>query len=170
MSPHPNVVTRGWSLEAKVAYYSDPPNEIGCRLWRGSFGGEGYGLICGRGGKTVSVHRLAWEITNGPIPRGMCVCHRCDTPACIEISHLFLGTINENIADMDRKRRRAPPPRLRGKRVGTAKLTEAQVLAIRAMPRSQRYIGVQFGISQCQVSKIKNRKKWEHLPEQGAVK
>jgi hypothetical protein len=50
-------------------------------------------------GKRVAVHRLAWEFSNGEIPQGMFVCHRCDNPKCFEVSHLFLGTAADNMAD-----------------------------------------------------------------------
>lgn len=52
-------------------------------------------------------HRLAWIKAHGPIPKGMFVCHRCDTPACRNVEHLFLGTHAGNMADMVRKGRQA---------------------------------------------------------------
>lgn len=49
--------------------------------------------------------RYVWEQANGPIPHGLHVCHHCDTPRCIRLSHLFLGTPLENMQDKMRKGR-----------------------------------------------------------------
>jgi hypothetical protein len=79
-------------------------DQNGCWLWTGAFHTDGYGQIR-LNGKTLRVHRLAWEEVNGPIPEGMAVCHTCDIPGCCNPAHLFLGTQRENIADMRAKGR-----------------------------------------------------------------
>lgn len=48
-----------------------------------------------------------WELSKGPIPEGMCVCHHCDNEKCIDINHLFLGTHTDNMTDKWMKRRGA---------------------------------------------------------------
>lgn len=81
----------------------------GCWVWLGRLNDDGYGNISvrvSRGTKrTTKVHRLAWELANGPIPDGLCVCHRCDNPSCVRPDHLFLGTHDENMRDMRKKGR-----------------------------------------------------------------
>lgn len=50
-------------------------------------------------------HRVAWELTYGPIPNGLRVLHTCDNPRCVNPGHLMLGTQSDNIADSMRKGR-----------------------------------------------------------------
>ena len=75
----------------------------GCWLWQG-YTQKGYGRIS-VGNKNKRVHRVYWEILNGPILNDLFVCHHCDVPCCVNPTHLFLGTQKENIQDMVRKGR-----------------------------------------------------------------
>lgn len=81
----------------------------GCWLWRGSKDGGGYGTLSTiRGFAPAKAHRVSWEMRNGPIPEGAYVCHRCDTPACVNPDHLFLGTQQQNMRDCAAKGRVNP--------------------------------------------------------------
>lgn len=79
----------------------------GCWTWTGSKSRHGYGqLRTGRGkGRLELAPRISWRLANGPIPDGLCVLHKCDNPPCVRPSHLKLGTMADNSADMVRKGR-----------------------------------------------------------------
>ena len=76
----------------------------GCRLWFGAGEQDGYGVIYYEG-RTQNAHRVAWQLAHGAIPEGLQVLHECDTPACINVKHLFLGTAADNMADKMKKGR-----------------------------------------------------------------
>lgn len=86
------------------AKYEPEPN-TGCWLWVACLNEHGYGVFqIGHGTRLAT--RVAWELHHGSsIPTGMCVLHRCDTPACVNPAHLFLGTRLDNARDRDAKGR-----------------------------------------------------------------
>jgi HNH endonuclease len=127
----------------------------------------GYGRVpFKRKGKTKSVvaHRISWQAANGKIPDGMIICHKCDTPSCVNPGHLFIGTDADNVADMLRKGRARPP---RGEANGNSKLTAAKVLCIRTRASSGEAhwrIAADYGVSRALVSCVVRRDIWAWLP------
>ena len=126
-----------------------------CVEWEGAKC-RGYGRV----GKSQYAHRAAWERANGNIPKGICVLHKCDNPACVNVDHLFLGTHADNMADMVKKGR---SPRSNGEKDGNSKLTEDQVRAIRTDNRLHRKIAAEYGVTRANISYIKRRNTWRHL-------
>jgi DNA-binding CsgD family transcriptional regulator len=133
----------------------------GCWLWTASASTNGYGQIkLPKQRKQILAHRLSYLIHRGEIG-ALCVCHRCDTPLCVNPEHLFLGTQKDNLQDMAAKDRH-----LRGERGTAVVLTEEQVLKMLEMLKtemSQASIARAFGVSQMTVSRIKLGRRWKYL-------
>lgn len=119
-----------------------------------------YGISNGRG-----AHRVSWEVHRGPIPEGMYVCHRCDNPPCVNPDHLFLGTLQDNIADRVAKGRSSGDPAL-GEAKVISKLTNAAVRDIRRRGKDGEFhhiIAARFGVSRTTICNVINRKVWSHV-------
>lgn len=131
-----------------------------CWLWSGTLDRDGYGRF-GLNNRQPAAHRISWQLHKGEIPAGLNVCHHCDTPACVNPDHLFLGTQKDNLSDCARKGRTAL-----GEKQGRSKLRVPDVLEIRRMGAvgiPQRTIASQFNVSQSSVSDIVSRRKWPHV-------
>ena len=76
----------------------------GCWIWKRSVNGDGYGNTWANG-KSMHAHRLLYLIFKGEIKEGLCVCHHCDNPSCVNPEHLWLGSHKDNMKDMTRKKR-----------------------------------------------------------------
>lgn len=76
----------------------------GCWLWQCEVHKWGYGVTWYRG-RRHKVHRLLWQLMNGPVPLSLDVCHTCDVRHCANPDHLWIGTRKENIRDMVAKKR-----------------------------------------------------------------
>lgn len=123
-----------------------------CIEWPGRRNESGYGH-CRRNGETIA-SRAVWVELKGPIPNGLSVCHRCDNPPCVNPAHLFLGTVLENALDMAAKGRHPKP---RGERSPKAKVTDAEVCAIRqavAGGETRASVARRYGLNQKYVSRI----------------
>jgi len=129
----------------------------GCIEWTGVKNADGYGRFTARPVLRWAAHRLAWTIKHGDIPEGLCVCHRCDNPSCVNVEHLFLGTHAENMQDAAKKGRKSANPaflksarRTKAGRLNpNAKLSELDVGSIRerAGKESDRAIAKDFSVS-----------------------
>lgn len=133
----------------------------GCWLWAGH-STRGYGVLMHEK-KVQKAHRVMWAEVNGPIPAGLFVCHLCDVRACCNPAHLWLGTGDDNIADMVRKgRTTAGKPRPRVNR-SWVKLSEAAVLDIRSGRMGVRAFGRLYGVHASAICRARDGITWDHV-------
>lgn len=153
------------TVREKLEAYSWAVTECGCWIWLMSADKHGYGYFH-IDAVSVKAHRASYEEYNGPVPKGMLVCHRCDTPACINPEHLFVGTYKDNAEDMVKKGRQS---RKKGERIGTSKLLESEVreisLLLQHSQLAQGAIAEKFKVNQRTISEINIGKRWTHVTE-----
>ena len=99
-----------------------------CWDWKAALKKTGYGLFKIEG-KMYTAHRLAWELTNGPIPEGMLILHKCDNRKCCNIEHLYCGTYQDN--KRDQAERNPIPSEVLGS--GSTKLLAGEIWLIRRL-------------------------------------
>lgn len=132
-----------------------------CWLWKAALTQDGYGAFWWDG-KTLPAHRYAWSFYNGDIPKGMVICHKCDVMSCANPDHLFLGTVQDNHADMVKKRRNAS-----GEKSGKAKLTSTQIIEMREKYKNSTHscteLSKEYGITRENVYYIVHYKTWRNI-------
>ncbi len=147
-----NVADRFWSKVIKGP---------GCWSWTGCWRHKSNYPAFSVGGKAnnklVSAHRMAFELTKGPIPDGLVIRHDCDNRGCVNPDHLSAGSQSENIRDMVVRGRNKDRS---GENNGMAQLTWEKVREIRSMAGTVTQIAEKFGISLSSASMILNNKRW----------
>jgi hypothetical protein len=144
---------------AKIRFWEkvkkDGPED--CWIWLSVINHEGYGRLWFLG-RFNQAHRLSWEFTNGPIPEGRFVCHKCDNPTCVNPAHLFLGTNEENMMDCFQKGRRSK---------SGARLKPPEVEEIRRRysnkEASSHKMAKEYGVSKTQILRIVKNRCWQHI-------
>jgi hypothetical protein len=140
-----------------------------CWRWTGLC--DPYGRLAVDGPKR-GAHRVSYEIHYGPIPagpgyHGTVIRHLCDNPACVNPAHLLSGTHQQNVDDRNRRGRQSRgATHQQGERHSQSKLTNADVLAIRADRRLYREIASDFAIAESTVCCLKRGHRWPHLKQE----
>lgn len=116
------------------------------------------------GRRTISAHRYSYNTFRGDIPPGICVCHHCDNPRCVNPDHLFLGTKKDNADDRDRKGRNVKGPVLRGEKGTNAKLSNAEVAQIRASKLSSSQLSALYKIDASHIRALRRGKYFSPPP------
>jgi len=156
----PNITLRHTGPLPERLWTRVDSTKNGCWPWSGNTL-RGYGRLRFQNRDHIA-HRVAWELTYGPIPDGMCVLHRCDNPPCCNPKHLFLGTQQDNIDDRDHKGRTT-----RGEGVVISVLTKEDVRKIRSSYAqggyTQKALAEIYGVDRTTVSRVIQLKTWRHI-------
>ena len=187
------IVWRFWLRVNKAGPIPAHAPHLGpCWLWTGPVSGPmRYGVLSVER-RNVYTHRYMYELACGPVPEGLFVLHRCDTPRCVRPDHLWLGTHTDNMRDSYVKGRRTlpstkgrpmPPDKIvrgdahwtrqkpervaRGEGVARATLSTEQVRTIRqryaAGGVSQTQLAQKYAVSQHAISAIILHRTWKHI-------
>ena len=151
------------NISERLEKYSCPEPNTGCWRWDGVTVKGGYGRISVEG-KFRPAHRVSYELKYGKIPDGLMACHKCDTPACINPDHIFLGSAMDNMHDKYRKGRAINPV---GEAHGRAILTVEKVIEIKrllATGIAYRKVAAIMKCGKGTVSDIKTGRTWAHVP------
>lgn len=137
-------------------------SEDECWFWSGGRKASGYGTYYANR-RSNAAHRVAYALEVAPVLPGFTVRHRCDTPPCVNPSHLVAGTQKQNVEDREERSRRAAP---RGVDNGHAKLTEAlvrEIVSAVARGESQVAVARRLGVEKSTVGKIVRGESWKHV-------
>jgi hypothetical protein len=142
-----------------------PEPTSGCWLWFGHCTSGGYGHVRRPGGKHILTHRLSWELEGRTLPAGMILCHKCNNRACCNPDHLYAGTHKDNMADAVRAG--TLQRRFKGMKHPMRKLTELDVLTLRALPSRSasvlRGYARAYGVSLDCVKDAVRGRTWGHI-------
>jgi len=135
-TPKPEPKKSAGALCLRLADGLESADEGKCWIFNTPHGERAYGVL-NVYGKSVSSHRLAYQLAKGPIPKGKYILHSCDTPACINPAHLRAGTAKENMQDYRERGCRFPPLPKKPKKVAPT------ITASMATPTEvKEYLGV----------------------------
>lgn len=136
----------------------------GCWQWRAAKDACGYGCF-GYEGRVLGAHRVSYILAHGIIPDGLHILHSCDNPACVNPSHLRLGTHQENMDDRN-SRGRARGGRHPGELAPQARLTAEDARTIRDLCAHgflQKDCALLWGVRKATVNDLVLRKTWRHI-------
>ena len=151
---HYRAILRFWKYVDKSA------GPDACWPWTASLRTQGDGRFKLAPLVNVQANRVAYALANGVDPGPMFVLHSCDYRRCCNPKHLFLGTHDDNMADMTAKGRHFSPPS-QGERNGNAKLTDMQTETVKAMicaGKNNKEIARAFGVTHQLISRIRRGK------------
>lgn len=136
-----------------------------CINFTGPRNSNGYGVVTIKS-KSYLAHVVSFKLSNPSkiISTKICICHKCDNKICINPSHLFSGTREDNNRDRDNKKRTVI---VYGSKNGMSKLTELDVIRIKSLLNnnigSLAEIGRKFNVKWQTIQAIAKGKTWKNI-------
>ena len=150
------------ALQDKFWVKVGSPTDAGCLPWLGAKTRGGYGRMRIKG-KYRYAHHLALEMAGFERNGAEVAMHSCNNPSCVAVAHLSWGTQKENVQQSLREGRSPHTGRVAGERNGNAKLTAADVVAIRASDIGPSELARSYGVSPSLICAIRARRSWGHV-------
>ncbi len=108
-----STLTKTWqprphhSPSSYAAVYTPPINNSApiygpCLIWRHGLNAGGYGILT-HGGRLHLAHRVTYRLSRGSIPPNTSILHMCNRRSCVQPSHLYVGTPQDNADDKKAK-------------------------------------------------------------------
>lgn len=140
----------------------------GCWIFKNAWTRLGYGMIGLQNGRRVTASRAAYAAWVGYVPEGMFVCHKCDNPPCVNPSHLFLGTVQDNNSDATCKGRRKGVNRGESNGMSTRTQRDAErVIQLALAGLSNNEISESTGFPKSWISIVRRGRIWSHIDRTG---
>jgi len=163
--PGPSGGGPSFSVIQRIARRIERRGPDECWPWIGRHNHKGRAVLPKSRTDTQYAARILWQIIHGRLPKALCVCHHCDNPSCMNMRHLFVGTVLDNNRDMIRKGRSRTPVTA-GTGHWKAKLSEPDVYAVRelvAAGTADADIAKRFGVSREAIRDIRRNVSWRSL-------
>jgi hypothetical protein len=128
-------------------------NSNECWEWSAGIHPFGYGRFYGK-----LTHRISYELHFGPLKKGECILHQCDNPKCVNPGHLKVGNRTDNARERTERNRN-----LIGSAVPNSRLSEKEVLEIRASSKSVKELSLMYGVGEANIYAIRARSIWKHI-------
>lgn len=145
-----------------MRFVSPEPN-TGCWLWEGGtssgYGAFRVGSLTDGTRRNEGAHRFSCVMSGRSIPDGMQVLHKCDNKICVNPDHLYVGTPSQNGKDAWARGQQKPRP-MHGEDNSNAKLTRADVIAIRSSADRNVRLAERYAVSAAHIGGVKRGECW----------
>lgn len=149
-------------IDSKQKFWlkTDKQSDDACWIFLGATDKDGYGQFWDGDIQLMTrAHQFSAKIHLGDCPKGMCVCHTCDNPSCVNPNHLFYGSALDNQKDKMTKNRQT-----KGESQGHSKLTNNQIEQIRARANENyKVLCKEFNLVPSTIYRIWHNQSWKHI-------